>query len=155
MGVKMYYNIVNTDDFKEVMNVNIANIISLLVDTDTEFGILVDMKAVDFNPKLPENVKMSDPSYFILAGYTLQSTRIENDMLKFEAGFGDDGFGSIVTMPLGSVMQISVDEKAIAINMAPAPTQKPTEKKEQKQENKSKSFNAFADNPENAKFFKK
>lgn len=151
----MYYNIVNTQDFKEVMAVNIANIISLLVDTDTEFGILVDMKAVEFNPALPEDITMRDPSYFILAGYTLQSVVIENDILKFEAGFGEDGFGSVVTMPLGSVMQISIEDKPIAVNMSPAPTQKPSEQNEIENQNKDRSFNAFASNPENAKFFKK
>lgn len=151
----MYYNIVNTDDFKEVMNVNLTNIISLLVETDTEFGILVDMKAVEFGPQLPQSIELRDPSFFILAGYTLQSVNIENELLKFEAGFGEEGFGSVVTMPLGSIMQISIDEKAVAINMSPTPTQKPTKMKEKNKEDKSKSFDAFASNPENAKFFKK
>lgn len=151
----MFYNIVNTDDFKDVMVVNLANIITLLVETQTEFGILVDMKAVEFEPELPDSIGLRDPSYFILANYTLQSVVIEDDIMRFEAGFGEEGFGSVVTMPLLSILQISIDEKAVAINMSVPPTQKPSQTKVKKEENKSKSFNAFATNPENAKFFKK
>ncbi|MGM0623025.1 MAG: hypothetical protein ACQESH_03290 [Campylobacterota bacterium] len=149
----MYYNIVNTDDFKEVMSVNFANIISLLVESETEFGILVDMKAVEFEPELPSNIELRDPSFFILANYTLQSVLIEDDIMKFEAGFGEDGFGAVVSVPLLSILQISIEDKAIAINMSPAPTQKP--KKKEAAKDNTKSLNAFAANPENAKFFKK
>jgi len=87
----MYYNVVNTDDFKDVMAVNLANIISLLVETETEFGILVDMKAVEFEPQLPKSIALRNPSYFILANYTLQSVVIEDDIMRFEAGFGEEG----------------------------------------------------------------
>jgi hypothetical protein len=151
----MYYNIVNTDDFKEVMSVNLANVIALLVETETEFGILVDMKAVEFEPPLPESIELRDPSYFILANYTLQSVVIEEEFIKFEAGFGEEGFGALVTMPLLSIMQVSIEDKAVAINMSPAPTEKPSTQKLQQEQKKSDSFNAFAANPENAKFFKK
>jgi len=151
----MYYNIVNTDGFKNVMAVNLANIISLLVETETEFGILVDMKAVEFDPKLPKSIELRDPSYFILANYTLQSVVIEKDIMRFEAGFGEEGFGSVVTMPLLSILQILIEDKVIAINMSPPPTQKPSQKRIKQEDGKSRSFNAFASNPENAKFFKK
>ncbi len=151
----MYFNIVNSEDFKKIMQINLSNIIGFLVDSETEFGLLADMKAVEFDPPLPERLQLRDPSYFILGGYTLQTAVIENEMLVFEAGFGEDNFGSIVRMPLGSILQLSLDDKAIAINMAQAPTQKPSQVQQQQQQHQERSMNVFASNPENEKFFKK
>jgi len=151
----MYFNIVNSDDFKKIMQINLSNIIGFLLESETEFGVLVDMKAVDFDPLLPDDLTLGDPSYFVLGGYTLQSAAIENETLVFEAGFGEDNFGSTVTLPLASILQISLDNKAIAINMAPSPTQKPSQVKQEEQKHQKHSMNVFASNPENEKFFKK
>lgn len=93
---------------------------------------------------------------FFLAGYTFESARIENDCLVFEAGFGAENFGSIVTVPLLSIVQIIVDEQPVLINLAKY------EKKEEKVPEKElddkgveNSMNIFLSNPENSKFIKK
>ncbi len=151
----MFFNLVDSEDFKNIMRVNIANVVSYLIDTQSEFGLLVDMKAVDFTPPLPEELQLRDPSYFVLAGYTLQTAEIEDDVLIFEAGFGEENFGSTVEVPLGSVLQVSLDDKAVLINLSTPPVQKPKQVVEQKEDGVNQSMNAFASNPENAKFFNK
>jgi hypothetical protein len=60
-----------------------------------------------------------------------------------------------VSVPLGSILQISLDDKAVAINMAPSPTQKPSQQEQHEKQHQKRSMNVFASNPENEKFFKK
>ena len=75
-------------------------------------------------------------------------------MIVFEAVFGAENFGSIVSVPLLAIMQIIVDETPILINLA-------SYKKEVKRAYKSdesgieNSMASFLSNPENSKFLKK
>ncbi|MDQ7061205.1 MAG: hypothetical protein Q9M43_08725 [Sulfurimonas sp.] len=91
--------------------------------------------------------------YFFLAGYTFETARIENDCLIFEAGFGADNFGSLVTVPLLSIMQVIVDETPVMINLATY--EKNMEVTQELDEGGlENSMASFLNNPENSKFLK-
>jgi len=107
-------------DFVELMEDHIKDIIELLTKKGVYFSILVNIEKVTFSPLLPEEIyKNFKPlTYFILEGYTFETIFIENNILSFEAGFGPNNFGSIVNIPLSSIVQIFVQETPIFINIA-------------------------------------
>ncbi|PHR53601.1 MAG: hypothetical protein COA44_15160, partial [Arcobacter sp.] len=74
----------------------------------------------------------------------------------FEAGFGADNLGSVVTVPLLGIMQIIIDETPIFVNLASPTETKVTEAKNNPSENSGQksSMEALLANPENKKFLK-
>ena len=93
---------------------------------------------------------------FFLAGYTYETARLEEGYLIFEAGFGSDNIGSVVSVPLSAIMQIIVDETPIFISLASPKAVKSTQTnlKEKDNDGVENSMAAFLSNPENAKFNK-
>jgi hypothetical protein len=90
---------------------------------------------------------------FFLAGYTFETAGIVDDMIVFEAGFGTQNFGSVVSGPLLSIMHEIVDETPVLINMANY--KKDTEVvKKIDDGGVENSMASFLSNPENAKFLK-
>ena len=89
---------------------------------------------------------------FFLAGYTFESTQIYNGIISFEAGFGSDNFGSLVSLPVESVLQVIIEEIPVFINLS-----NPLKKEEPKpKENGIKrSMDALMANPQNQKLIKK
>jgi len=88
-----------------------------------------------------------------LAGYTFDTARVDRDTLVFEAGFGTDNFGSFVTVPLLSIMQVIVDETPLLINLASFHRDTNVVKKVDKG-GVENSRASFLSNPENSKFLK-
>lgn len=152
----MLDNIIKDSDFATVMQKNIQEMILYFFSKEQNFGVLCKIEEVEFSPVLPEEIQKQfhKMTLFFLAGYTFETARLEGEYLIFEAGFGTDNFGSLVTVPLLSIMQIIVQETPVLINLA-------TYKKESdKVINKAKtkgvenSMNSFLANPENSKFLK-
>ena len=76
-------------------------------------------------------------------------------MLIFEAGFGSENFGSLVSVPLISIMQVIIDETPVLINLA-TPKEEVTQTESKTDENGvENSMASFLSNPENSKFIKK
>lgn len=153
----MLENVIEDIDFARLMQKNIEDLIIHFFEKEQHFGVLCKIEDVEFEPELPEsiNAEFRSLTLFFLAGYTFETARIEDDMLIFEAGFGADNIGSIVYVPLLSIMQIIVDETPVLINLA-------TNKKNLKQEDSAvdkdgveNSMASFLSNPENSKFLKK
>ncbi|OCL83223.1 hypothetical protein [Arcobacter porcinus] len=142
----MLKEILNSDKFSEISTNNIKNTISLLLEKKIYFGIVANLQDINFNPDLPKDIRenLSNFSLFSLAGYTFESSFIKDDRLFFEAGFGENNFGSLVSIPFYSILQIIVEENIIAINLVA------THKKEIKK--KKDSFEVFKNNPKNKKF---
>jgi hypothetical protein len=138
------------------MKKNMQELIILLFEKEQNFGILCKIEEITFYPELPEDIKSEfrPLTLFFLAGYTFETAKIEDDYLVFEAGFGSDNFGSVVSVPLLSIIQIIVDETPIMINLAVE--QKTAEKKVEKIDEKGvkNSMASFLSNPENSKFLK-
>ena len=139
------------------MRKNIQDVIIHFFEKEQNFGILCKIEEVEFEPSLPESInsEFRQLTLFFLAGYTFETARIEDDVLVFEAGFGSDNFGSVVSVPLLSVIQIIIDETPILINLATH--QEKTLKEEIKidENGVENSMASFLSNPENSKFIKK
>ena len=139
-------------DFSNMMKSHIVDIISLLLDREEFFYILTNINSVEFNPELPSHISDSFKpiTLFVIAEYTFESAYIEDGYFIFEAGFGAENIGSIVKVPLGSIVQIMLEETPIFINLAYE--MPPSYKK--RDENIKKSTNIFLSNPENKKILK-
>jgi len=156
----MLDNVVADRDFAKIMKSSIIDLIVHFFQKEQNFGILCNIEDASFEPTLPENINSNfrQLTLFFLAGYTFETARIDGEYLVFEAGFGEENFGSVVTVPLLSIMQIIVDETPVFINLS---TFKDTQAKDQ-DEVKEKidesgvknSMASFLSNPENSKFLK-
>lgn len=155
----MLYNIIKDQKFAALMQRNIQDLLIHLFEADQNFGVLCKIEQLSFEPELPEEIsrEFRSMTLFFLAGYTFETARLEDGYLFFEAGFGADNFGSVVTVPLLSIMQIIIDETPIFVNLAdPVEVIKvsPSDKIEVKEEGVQNSMASFLNNPENAKFKK-
>jgi len=148
-------NVIQDKDFAALMQKNIYDLIIHLFEKEQNFGVLCRIEDANFEPELPMEInnEFRPMTLFFLAGYTFETARIEGDYLVFEAGFGADNIGSLVSVPLLSIMQVIVDETPVLINLA-------TYKKDMKIEKKidesgvENSMASFLSNPENSKFLK-
>lgn len=151
----MLEKIIHDKDFTQLMKKNIQDLIILLFEKEQNFGILCKIEEITFYPELPDDIKSEfrPLTLFFLAGYTFETAKIEDDMLVFEAGFGSDNFGSVVSVPLLSIIQVIIDETPIMINLA---VENKEEKKSEKIDKKGvkNSMESFLSNPENSKFLK-
>jgi len=149
-------NVIQDSDFASLMQKNIQELIVHFFEKEQNFGILCSIENVSFEPSLPESInsEFRPLTLFFLAGYTFETARITDDMLVFEAGFGADNFGSLVSVPLLSIMQIIIDETPVFINLTSRKIQKPVETKADGSGVKN-SMASFLSNPENSKFVKK
>lgn len=151
----MLENIIQDRDFAQLMKKNIQELIVLLFEKEQNFGILCKIEDVSFEPELPESIKSEfrTLTLFFLAGYTFETARIEDDTLIFEAGFGSDNFGSVVHVPLLSILQIIIDETPVFINVSAYKEEK-TQEVDIDENGVKNSMESFLSNPENSKFIK-
>jgi len=151
-------NLIEDRDFGTMMKKHIQELIVLFFQKEQNFGILCKIEDVSFNPELPDEMReeFRPLTLFFLAGYTFETARIEDEMLIFEAGFGSENFGSVVSVPLLSILQIIVDETPLFINIAIESQEKELQEVKNVDENGVKnSMASFLSNPENSKFIKK
>jgi len=136
------------------MQAHLKDMIAFLLDEGLAFGLLCNIEHVDFDPPLPPELyeQLPNVTLFMIAGYTFESFEMDERNIYFEAGFGPQNFGSVVSMPILAVLQVIVEETPLLINMALPP--KAEEIKKEKPGEKS-SMEAFLSNPENRKFIKK
>lgn len=155
----MLDNLVQDRDFAKLMRKNIEELIALFFAKEQNFGILCKIEDVRFDPELPDSLEAEfrPLTLFFLAGYTFESAYIENDCLIFEAGFGQENFGSVVSVPLLSILQVIVDETPVLINLSnlqelAEPTN--ASNSDLDEEGVENSMASFLANPENSKFLK-
>ncbi|QSZ42538.1 hypothetical protein GJV85_10610 [Sulfurimonas aquatica] len=153
----MLENVIYEKDFAEIMKKSIQDVIIHFFSIEQNFGILCKIEEVDFTPELPEDINSDfrPLTLFFLAGYTFETARIEDGLLIFEAGFGADNYGSIVTVPLISIMQIIIDETPVLINLSVYKEEVQKEVVEGDEPGVKNSMESFLNNPENSKFIKK
>ncbi len=145
----MTINLFQTQEYRSLMQDHIEKTIAYLFEKNQEFAIACEIKYVKFEPELPADIKntFNDTVLFILSGYTFETAKLEEGVFYFEAGFGEDNFGSTVAVPLLAVKQLFVGDNPIVLNLA-----QPEEKKETSSKN---SMEALLNNPENKKLLKK
>ncbi len=152
----MLKNVIQDTEFAKLMQNNIQDLIIHFFEKEQNFGILCKIEDVYFEPVLPEsiNAEFRSMTLFFLAGYTFETAHIEDGILMFEAGFGSDNFGSMVSVPLLSIMQIIIDETPVFINLAD-PQEEIIQNELNADENGvENSMASFLSNPENSKFIK-
>ena len=150
----MLIDIIKDQPFQEMMEAHIRETLHYLLDRDQPFGLLCNLEHVSFDPPLPEEIaqNLNEVTLFMIAGYTFESFATEEDRLFFEAGFGPQNFGSVVSMPILAVLQLMVEETPILINLArPLPMQR----EKRGESGIRNSLQSFLSNPENRKFLKK
>ena len=150
----MLETVLGSDDFTALMKKNSYAILELLLKRGVNFSILTNIADVTFDPSLPMHISQNFKpiTMFFLAGYTFESTQISNEYISFEAGFGSDNFGSVVSVPIQAILQIIVEEIPIFINLSNPPKMPLRQPKEQ---GMKKSMDALLSNPQNQKLIKK
>ncbi len=147
----MLNEVLRDGEFNAIMKNHTKDLIRYLLEKDLEFGVLAKSEYLEFNPKLPKEITKSFGEFvmFIIANYTLESAYIEGDNFIFEAGFGSENIESVVTVPIESIFQITIDNNPIFVNLSA------TIKKEIKDSSVKNSMEALLSNPENLKLLKK
>lgn len=145
----MTINLFQTPEYRSLMQEHIEKSIAYLFTKDQEFAIACEIQYVHFNPELPASIKdtFNDTVLFILSGYTFETAKLEEGYFYFEAGFGDENFGSTVGVPILAIKQLFVGDHPIVMNLS-----QPAAKKETATKN---SMEALLNNPENKKLLKK
>lgn len=143
----MINDIIESEEYKQLVEIQIKETILFLLNKNQEFSITANIAPISFEPELPRTIKeqMHKFSLFILSNYTYTTVQVDNEYISFEAGFGNENFGSVVKIPLHAVFQIIVDESILYINSVA------TVDKFNK-DLKKNSFNVFKNNPNNKKF---
>lgn len=147
----MLDELLDNDGFRVLMKMHIYECIELLLQNDIRFSILSNMPYVKFDPALPSEIMANMPMpvvLFTLDGYTYESTKLTQNYITFEAGFGSENFASFVKIPLGAIVQILVENSPILVNFSIH--------KENSNDIKTKeSMAMFLSNPQNRELFKK
>ena len=143
----MIRNIIEDEEYKNLIEDQIKETVFFLLEKNQEFSITANIEPVTFTPELPSVIRnqMHKFSLFTLSNYTYTTVQIDDDYMSFEAGFGNENFGSVVKIPLHAIFQIVVDESILYINSVA------TVEKFNKNVKKN-SFDVFKNNPNNKKF---
>ena len=143
----MINDIIEDIEYKKLVEEQIKENIIFLLNKNQEFSVTANIESATFTPELPKVIKdqMHKFSLFILSNYTYTTVQVDNEYISFEAGFGNENFGSVVKIPLHAVFQIIVDESILYINSLA------TVEKFNK-DLKKNSFDVFKNNPNNKKF---
>lgn len=143
----MIKDIIENEEYKNLVEKQIKENVLFLLEKNQEFSITANIDPITFTPELPKVIKdqMHKFSLFILSNYTYTTVEIDDDYLTFEAGFGNENFGSVVKIPLYAIFQIVVDESILYLNSVA------TVEKFNKDLRKN-SMSIFKNNPNNKKF---
>lgn len=146
----MITNILQNKEYSKLSASQVKEQLMMLVGLVDGFSITANINKISFNPEIPQSIKDNFSQYtlFALANYTFESVVLSEDHMSFEAGFGEENIGSVVTIPYECIFQIIVDDSIVFINPSATMVQKEN-KQEVDQEERSK--NAFRMNPKNKK----
>ena len=150
----MTINLLQTPEYRALIQTHIFETIKYLFNKNQEFALACEIKYITFTPELPAEIKESfdDTVLFILSGFTFESAQLDEGYFSFEAGFGSDNFGSMVSVPLLAIKQLFVGDNPIVINLAHPVIE--SEKKKEASASKKSSMEALLNNPENKKLLK-
>jgi len=146
----MINNIIEDKKYKDIVAAQIKEVLEYLIGNEEEFAITANIKGVKFTPELPTAIRshLAPYSLFVLSNYTFESIEIDKENIYFEAGFGKENFGSLVTIPFYAIFQIIVNESILFVN--PVAT---VEKFFHEEDQQQRSMNVFKNNPKNSDLF--
>lgn len=152
----MIFNIVEDENYKELVENQIYEVIEYLLDKNEEFSITANINGVTFNPEVPKSIAKSFPHFtlFTLANYTYTTIELTDTTISFETGFGAENFGSVVTVPLYAIFQIVIDESILFLNpTATIDKYFPQDNEIEDVDQHTRSMNAFKMNKKNKELF--
>lgn len=116
----MLETILKNQKFVSLMREHCFEMLQFLQEEKIEFSIVANMQFVKFDPKLPEELSLKNNPFvmFTLAGYTFESMELNKDRLYFHAGFGADDFATYVSVNLGAITQIQIENTIIFVNFS-------------------------------------
>ncbi len=149
----MILDILEDVNYRKMMEKQIKDIIVYLLKQDEEFSLTANIKGVQFNPKIPSIISdgFSKFTMFTLSGYTYSTITVSNDYISFEAGFGEENFGSLVTVPFYAIFQLVINDSILLVNPTATVDKYFLEENQGNNEENSqkRSKNAFSMNPKN------
>lgn len=154
----MIKNIVKDESFKNLTQNQIFEQIEYLINKEEQFSVTANIKGVMFEPQVPESIAshFSQFTLFALMNYTYETLELSEDSISFEAGFGPENFGSLVTIPLGAIFQIIVDDSILFLNpVATVDEHFQNTKQLENSNQQERSLNAFKLNKKNEDLFNK
>ena len=120
--------IFESPEFNKIKVNHLLELLPFLLENAEEFNIICNLQNVEFKPELPEHIKSNFKDVimmFVIAGYTKQSASLDEENFYFEAGFGEENFGSVVTVPLENIIQVLVNDTPAFINVGASLPKKP------------------------------
>ena len=146
----MAVDLFQTPEYRMIMEDHLKKTISYLFDKNQEFAVACEVNYLTFSPELPQEIfnAFNETILFILSGYTFQSAKLEQNHLVFEAGFGNENFGSTVSVPLLAIKQIFVGDHPVVLNHVEM-------KSKVEETSRQNSMDALMNNPKNKKLLKK
>lgn len=146
----MIEKILNDKPFISTMQRHCYEVIARLMELKIEFCIVANTKFVDYAPALPDDLNPNKNPFalFALAGYTFESLQLQKDAISFHAGFGPSDFATYVSVDLGAITQIQVENDIIFVNFS---FYSRVDEKDLTQN----SMNIFLNNPKNKDSLKK
>lgn len=150
----MLENLLSSEEFHGLMRRHTKEVLEVLLKKGMHFSILTNIADVTFEPELPASIRQNFKpiTMFFLAGYTFESTQLYNGKISFEAGFGSDNFGSLVSLSVDAILQIIIEDIPVFINLSTPPKVLKTVPKEH---GLKRSMEALMSNPENKKLIQK
>lgn len=114
----MIHNIITNKEYREITTKQIKELLLFLMKENEEFGITANLNGITFTPDIPQSIKRHFTKYtlFSLANYTLESLELHDNYITFEAGFGEENFGSVCKIPYFAIFQISIANSILYIN---------------------------------------
>lgn len=146
----MSLELFHSDSFRSVMGGHIYDALVFLLENGQEFAIAAEVEHMTFEPQLDRDIVrgFGEVALFVLGGYTFESAHMDQGSLYFEAGFGENDTGTLVSVPFLAIKQIFVGEYPILINISsPTPFVSASETVD-------RSMEALLNNPENRKLIK-
>jgi len=141
--------LLQTPEYQAINQRHIEQTIGYLFEKNQDFAIACKTAQLTFSPELPPSISeaFEEVILFVISRYSLESAVLEEGYFSFEAGFGEENFGSVISMPLLTIKQIFLGDHPILINLS-----EPTPPKSVASNN---SMEALLNNPENKKLLKK
>jgi hypothetical protein len=140
------YKLLHNKDYINLSKRHGVELIEFLSTNVDSFDITVNLRGIDFTPTLPNPIyeTFTDFVLFTLTNYSLESLKISNDYITFEAGFGAENFGSTCKVSTEAIFQISIDNSILFINPNASIEQEFFHKEFNQQEQEVRSRKAFS-----------
>ncbi len=114
----MIQSIITNKKYKELTSKQVKELLGFLQEREEEFALTANLDGITFTPEIPKTIKRHFTKFtlFALANYTLESLELHDGYITFEAGFGEENFGSVCKIPYYAIFQLSVDNSILYIN---------------------------------------